>query len=44
MFNVRLLVILCKYDGTAEKNDGKQEILFHVDNVFTSVSTISKYG
>ena len=33
-------LILCKYDGTAEKNKGKQEILFHVDNVFTSVSEL----
>ena len=33
-------LILREYDGAAEKNEGKKEILFHVDNVFTSVSEL----
>ena len=33
-------LVLRKYDGAAEKNKGKQECFFHVDNVFTSFSDL----
>jgi hypothetical protein len=47
MFQVKALatvlndeLILGKCDGAAKKDKGKKEVLFHVDNVFTSVSEL----